>query len=118
MPEWTPADLKATLAEHGQTMKPDATMRYVERPKPGEPVGLVVLERVVKDTLPDYCVHGYATCINCNFPCWIGHETEKVLTGDQNIFAVCLDCAPQMIPEGTEPSQHLEDHRRADGPHE
>lgn len=116
--DFTPADLKAILAEHGQTMQPDSTITYLDRPKPGSGTAVVVLERVEKGRRPEYCTHGYATCVNCSFPCWIGHATQKVLT-DGTAVPLCMQCAAELIP-GSDAVKidHLHDHRRADGPHD
>lgn len=116
--DFTPADLKAILAQHGQTMHPKATMRTVEKPKPGSSGALIVLERVVKGVTPEYCVHGYASCYNCDKLCWLGHETSKVVN-DGKAFPVCIECATVVIPpEYRKATGHVRDHRRADGPHE
>lgn len=115
--DFTPADLKAILAQHGQTMRPDATIRYLDRPKPGTGAAVVVLERVEEGRLPEYCTHGYATCTNCEFPCWIGHATEKVLTNG-TAYPLCIECAGKILPQsGAVRVDHLHDHRREDGPH-
>lgn len=118
MSDFTPADMKAILAEHGQTMKPDAKLHYLETPAQGEGATLLVLDRVVKDVVPEYCTHGYATCINCSFPCWIGHATEKTLLGGEAL-PICKECAAVLIPpEHRTPIGRVVDHLRADGPHE
>ena len=108
------AQLKAELAALGQTLHPDATIQYVEKPKAATSV--IVLDRVVKNALPDYCCHGYASCVRCNELCWLGHETERIVASHE-ASALCLDCANEMKDELGPASYRVEDHKRADGPH-
>lgn len=116
--DFTIADMKAILAEHGQTVHPAAKMTYLDKPAPGSSAALVVLERVREGELPEYCTHGYATCINCDIPCWIGHATKDVLL-NQEALPICMECARVVIPpENRIPIRHVYDHLRADGPHE
>jgi len=108
------ASLKAELAGLGQTLQPDAQIQYLE--KPTGPKDVIILDRVVKGTLPEYCCHGYASCVRCNELCWLGHETEKIVAS-QRASALCLDCANELKGVLGEPAFHVEDHKRADGPH-
>lgn len=112
------ADLKAWLAQLGQSVHPEAKARQVTPPPPGSRAPVIVLERVRKDELPEYCVHGYASCINCRELCWLGHNTEKVVSSGE-AFAVCVECATKIIPPDSQgPVRHVQDHLRKDGPHE
>lgn len=115
--DFTPADLKAILAQHGQTMRPDAEITYLDVPERGTAANVLVLERVVEGVTPDYCTHGYATCTGCQHPCWIGHATAQVLTRREAV-PLCIPCATTMIPpESRQPVKRVLDHRREDGPH-
>jgi hypothetical protein len=79
---------------------------------------VIVLERIVEGETPDYCVHGRATCMgNCGEWVWLGSETVKVVQkGDH--MPLCRECAAVMLPVGKQmPIGHIDDHRRADGPH-
>lgn len=113
-------ETKATLAELGQSLGPNATVRKYKVPGPGEKHDVVVVDRVRKDELPEYCVHGYATCVACQEMCWLGSETERAVVAGE-MFPLCLDCATRLLPRDPEAqrvgSLHLDDHRRADGPH-
>lgn len=112
------AGLKAELAKLGQTVQPDAKLQY--RDKPTGPVSLVVLDRVVRHKTPEYCVHGYVSCVKCDHMCWLGHETVKGVT-ERGLVPICLDCAKKMKANGLlpgEPDDRIEDHLRKDGPHE
>lgn len=115
---WTLADVKADLTQFGQTLHPKATVKTVTRPT-GQ-TNIIILDRVVKNALPDYCVHGYASCIRCDHMCWLGHETEKVVASLE-ASAICLDCANELHAAGLLPldkaTTHVQDHLRADGPH-
>jgi hypothetical protein len=77
---------------------------------------VVVLERIVPlGVKPDYCIHGRIQCWNCDQWCWLGHETVKAV--QRGVVGVCRECAVTLIPKGSKPINHIEDHRRADGPH-
>ncbi|MBC7630749.1 hypothetical protein [Aeromicrobium sp.] len=91
-------------------------MTYVKAPKPGEPCPIILLDRVVRDALPDYCTHGFAECVQCGHMCGLGHETEKLVAAGQ-ASALCLVCADEVIPNDAVVSEHVQDHPRADGPH-
>lgn len=106
------ADLKAKLAARGLDMKPDANFQVVRPPQDG-PVSVVVLDRVGDGTKPDYCTHGYASCVRCGELCWMGHETSKPLEAGE-AYAICLECADAVIPQGT-PHVHLNDPKRWEG---
>ncbi len=109
------AELKALLAKHGQTLRPDATVQHM--PKPTGAAKLLVLDRVVEGVLPAYCTHGYATCVACEELLWIGHATGQVLQrGDT--YPICQPCAARSVPAGEQPVDRIVDHLRADGPHE
>jgi hypothetical protein len=73
----------------------------------------VTLDRVDPDSLPPYCVHGRTTCVVCGHWCWLGDKTYEVVHSGQ-CQPVCLLCARK---GGTGLTGHIEDHRRADGPH-
>ncbi len=80
------------------------------------PGHLVVLDRITDEsTLPDYCVHGRATCVACGHWCWVGSKTHDVITGG-DAKPVCMECAQEYYDPGTRLG-HVDDHRRADGPH-
>lgn len=116
---FTVADFKAVLAQHGQSVHPQATLSYVQRPKPGEHAPVVILDRVVKDVLPEYCTHGYAECVRCYHPCWLGDQTQEIITSG-DALPLCMVCATEIIPPGSEAIRdraQVRDHRRADGPH-
>jgi hypothetical protein len=111
------ARVRALLAELGQSMHPEATVSYVERPK--GPASLVVLDLVSdypKGVLPEYCTHGYAECIVCYGLCFLGHKTSEVVTSGKAL-PICKGCAVKSIPPDTEPIERFEDHLRKDGPH-
>lgn len=109
-------EVKAELAGLGQSMHPDAKIRMYERPARGEHAAVVLLDRVVAGVTPEYCTHGYASCVNCGQLCWLGHETERAVSAAE-AYPLCLDCAREVIPPDMRPTERLEDHRRADGPH-
>lgn len=108
-------EVKAELARLGQQLQPGAQLSTYPRPASGQHA-VVVLERVVANETPEYCTHGYASCINCEELCWLGDETVKVVTSQQ-AYPICVECATAVFPPGTQPSGHLRDHRRSDGPH-
>jgi hypothetical protein len=113
------AEIKARLAALGQDMSPDAQISYVDRPADGEGAPVILLDRVVKDQTPEYCTHGYAECVRCYHPCWLGDQTQKVVTSG-DALPLCMVCAGEVIPAGAEALRdrtQLQDHRRADGPH-
>lgn len=110
-------ELKAELAKLGQTMHPKAKVGTYQRPGPGEQVGVVILDRVVEGVTPDYCTHGYISCVSCSNLCWMGDQTQKVLTSGERIFPLCLTCAPSVVPPDHPVVRRVDDHRRADGPH-
>jgi hypothetical protein len=114
------ADVKADLAALGATVKHDAKLTTVAPPTPGQASAIVVLDRVADVKEPDYCCHGYAQCVRCYEYCWLGHKTEEYVTSGK-AYPVCMSCAIKIGEEqGLNPmdAEHLEDHKRADGPHE
>lgn len=112
------AEVKAVLAQQGQTVHPEATLTYIKRPEEGTPGTVIILDRVQDGVLPEYCTHGYATCIRCDHYCWIGHaSSEVILSGEA--FPLCTECAPEVIPpDSRTPIRQVQDHLRKDGPHE
>lgn len=77
----------------------------------------VVLDRVVADWTPPYCVHGVAVCVGgCGRWVWLGSETERVVSGG-GVLPLCRQCACRLAPAGAVASRNLGDHLRADGPH-
>lgn len=113
------ADVKAELARLGQTLTPDAKLEHRDRPTGGAQV--IVLERVRKDETPEYCTHGYASCVHCDHLCWLGSETAKLVSAGE-ASPLCLECANKFIPvamvDGGQYVTRVEDHLREDGPHE
>jgi hypothetical protein len=83
---------------------------------------VVLLDRIVEGVTPEYCLHGSAQCVRCREWVHLGHETSKVVSTHQAL-PLCMDCVQQMIasgewPKDQAPDQRVQDHRRADGPHE
>lgn len=116
-PEPTRADLKALLAQHDLSLDTDAEITIIDRPSPDEPTTVLVLDLVSSVDRPDYCTHGYATCVGCGEVCWIGHETSQVLTSGAAL-PICGPCADKVVPSTFEPIDRIVDHLREDGPHE
>lgn len=85
-----------------------------DRSKPHQSV---VLERIEPGKLPEHCIHGRVTCMYCDEWCWLGHNSHDVVRAGDAV-PMCLPCAIKLIPPGTESVGNLNDHRRADGPHE
>lgn len=108
----------AMLETLGQDLREDAEVYEIERPKPGEPSPIILLDRVGPD-LPDYCTHGYVTCVRCELLCWLGDKTKEVVAKKQ-AFPVCMTCAQEILPPDARPeaAYRVEDHRRAHGPHD
>jgi len=79
---------------------------------------IVVLDRIVEGETPSYCIHGRATCMGeCGEWVWLGSETVNTVRSGASI-PLCRQCAATMIPpESRMPVGHIDDHRRADGPH-
>lgn len=78
---------------------------------------VVVLDVIEPGITPDYCCHGRTTCITCNEWCWLGHKTVEIVQSGEAL-PICQPCAVKHIPPGTLPIDRVEDHLRADGPHE
>jgi hypothetical protein len=84
----------------------------------GSGVSVVILDRIEPGVLPAYCTHGRATCIGgCGEWLWLGHATHD-LVNRREALPLCRQCAEQIIAPGAVPQRHVEDHLRADGPHE
>jgi hypothetical protein len=114
--DFSVADFKAILAQHGASLHPDAKAKVLPPPS-GDTMSVIVLDRVEDIEVPDYCTHGYATCIKCYKPCWLGHETERIVSSGE-AYPVCIACASATIPRDKRtPYKQVRDHRRADGPH-
>lgn len=119
MSELNRAYVKQVFAEAGLDVHPDAKVKFLDKPTTDGPV--IILDRAIPDETPDYCVHGYATCVRCDHPCWLGSETAKVVTAGK-AYALCRECVRVLVMEGVWPTDtkrigHIDDHRRADGPH-
>ena len=113
----TTADLKAYLARHGQALHPQAKVSYARVPKPDEAAAVILLDRVDKDVLPEYCCHGYAQCVRCQHLCWLGHKTQQIVA-DGEASPLCMVCADDVLVPGAQRVEHVQDHLRADGPHD
>ena len=79
-------------------------------------VGVVLLERVEPGVTPEYCIHGKTPCYHCSDWCWLGDQTHDVVLSGRAV-PLCMQCATELLPKGSEPKERLHDHRRADGPH-
>lgn len=78
---------------------------------------VIVLDRIEPGITPAYCCHGRTPCLACGEWCWLGHTSHDVVfTGAA--LGICLQCANTLIPADVKPSFRVEDHLRADGPHE
>lgn len=96
--------------------EPDRMM-FKSPPKPGECARLVIVDRIADiDGLPEYCVHGRGSCLNCGEMCYLGSETVKAVQAP-GTFPCCLPCARANIPYEDASAGRLEDHLRTDGPH-
>jgi hypothetical protein len=118
MADFSLADIKAHLAQHGASVAPDATVFTYQRPAPsvaGEPkVGLLAVERVSEydeGSTPEYRVHGFCTCIFCEEYCYLGDQTlAAVLDQDNNTYPACIPCMRKRYGDmGLEPDERLED---------
>lgn len=87
------AAVKAVLARAGVSL--DAKAKLLTLPKPKESSVLVVVERVREGGHPDYCGHGFASCVRCDQLCWLGSATSEMVTSQQ-AYPLCLDCAHEM----------------------
>lgn len=77
---------------------------------------VVILDRIEPGQTPPYCTHGRATCMGgCGEWVWLGSETLTVVQA--GTVPLCRQCATRLIPAGTTPVRHIDDHLRADGPH-
>jgi len=77
----------------------------------------VILDRIKDiDGDPPYCTHGYATCVKCDEYCYLGNKTAEVVASRQ-AFPLCRPCALERTSLLAKVMQ-VEDHQRADGPHE
>ena len=112
------AEVKGRLAALGQSVAPDASLSFVDRPA-GEKMPVIILDRVVKGVVPEYCTHGYAECVACRELCWLGDKTAEIVNA-REALALCMECAKLHIPPEAVALKHrmqVQDHRRADGPH-
>lgn len=98
-------------------VRPIASMQMVHPKVESGTVGVVILDAVEPDVIPEYCVHGKTTCYGCGDWCWLGSETYKVITSGE-VAPLCLRCAHKKLPREARPSEHIHDHRRTDGPHD
>lgn len=79
---------------------------------------VAILDRIEPNWTPPYCTHGRATCVGgCGEWVWLGHKTHDVVKSGQ-AQPLCKECANRLIPPDTKADGRIEDHRRADGPHE
>lgn len=91
-------------------------VKLVEPRKIAGRVGVVILDRVEPGVTPEYCVHGKSTCYTCQEWVWLGDKTYEVVASGR-AAPLCLQCAPQVLPQSVRPSERIQDHRRAEGPH-
>jgi hypothetical protein len=80
---------------------------------------VVVLDRIVTGWVPPYCTHGRATCVgDCGEWVWLGHATWEAVV-QREVLPLCQPCALRLIPPADRKVVgRLDDHLRADGPHE
>jgi hypothetical protein len=78
---------------------------------------VVLLDRIEPGWTPPYCTHGRATCITCDEWCWLGDKTHEVVVSGR-AAPMCMQCAARLVPTDAERAGHVQDHRRADGPHD
>lgn len=66
----------------------------------------------------EYCVHGRVQCYTgCGAWLWLGDKTVELVRSG-TVVGLCIPCAQKVIPpERQKPTGHVDDHRRADGPH-
>lgn len=77
---------------------------------------MVVLDRIADAPDPDYCLHGKTWCTVCGSTVHLGSVTkDAVLNG---ALPICLPCARLHIPPDQAPITNLQNHKRADGPHD
>jgi hypothetical protein len=92
------------------------TVTAVEIVAPGEMADQwIVLDRIEPGVIPEYCTHGRATCGVCQEWVWLGHASHDVVKTRQ-AAPLCMQCANQ-YGDPSKISNHVQDHRRADGPH-
>jgi hypothetical protein len=109
----TRAEIKGALAAHGHSMSPTARVEFISR---GDSENVVLVERLADCGRPDYCTHGYATCVMCGELCWLGDETFRVVS-ERRAIPLCVPCARGAISRDARPIGTIRDHRRSDGPH-
>jgi hypothetical protein len=83
---------------------------------------IILLDRVKKGVRPDYCLHGQAQCARCHEWVHLGHDSVKVVEAGE-AKPLCIDCVEDLVKSGqwpadARPTSRVEDHTRADGPHE
>ncbi len=80
---------------------------------------VVILDVIEPGVTPPYCTHGRTSCVGgCGEWLWLGHRTYD-LVKSRAALPLCQPCAVRLIPpESRTPFGHVEDHLRADGPHE
>jgi hypothetical protein len=74
---------------------------------------VVVLDRTADVPTPEYCVHGYATCVACGAWCYLGSESVR-LVESRHVKPLCMVCAPKVIPLGMFPSGKANDRPHKD----
>lgn len=82
-------------------------------------MNVVILDPTTKPAEDlEYCVHGQALCYaGCGTWLWLGDKTHELLLSGTTV-GLCIPCAQRVIPpERHTPTGHVDDHRRADGPH-
>lgn len=111
----TLAGMKGELATFGIGIHPTAQVHHSATPHPG--AGVLLLDRVADVRgKPEYCVHGYVHCVNCDEICYLGDQSSRlVIAGDA--VPMCLPCGQAVIPPESMRMGRVDDHLRADGPH-
>ena len=82
-------------------------------------MNVIVLDSTTKPQEDlEYCVHGQTECYaGCGAWLWLGDKTVQLVASGQ-VVGLCLSCAQRLIPPDRQtPTGHVDDHRRADGPH-
>lgn len=78
---------------------------------------VIVLDRIEPGVTPEYCCHGRTPCVRCDEWCWLGHASHDVVFTGQAL-PLCKQCAHEAIPPDVRATSRVDDHLRADGPHE
>lgn len=82
-------------------------------------IRVIVLDVIEPGVTPAYCVHGRASCAGpgCGEWLWLGNNTHDLVKAGEAV-PMCRTCVARYLAPTSVMIRQVNDHLRADGPHD